>query len=147
MKDEVLRPRLERIHLLKEILQGYRAVLEDELQPYGITASQLRMLWAIQSNPDASGAEIARECLVTPQSGQATLMRLEESGWIKRHHSAKNDRVLVAELTSSGKKILLKAREIAEQLDKKMWSGITQAELSQADAVLKRALSKLGRDI
>jgi DNA-binding MarR family transcriptional regulator len=143
MSDEVLRPRLERIHLLKEILQGYRAVLDDELQPYGITAVQLRMLWAVQANPLESGAELARQCVVTPQSGQATLARLEESGWITRRPSPKSDRVLVSELTASGKKILQTAREIAERLDRKMWSGMSESELAQVDAVLKRALGGL----
>ncbi|WP_263378291.1 MarR family winged helix-turn-helix transcriptional regulator [Granulicella paludicola] len=147
MKEEVSRPRLERIHLLKEILQAYRVVLEEELRPYGITATQLRMLWAVQSSPEASGAEIARECLVTPQSGQATLARLEEAGWITRRHSAKNDRVLVAEMTVKGKKILLKAREIAERLERKMWAGMSEAELSQADAVLRRALARLNEGV
>jgi DNA-binding MarR family transcriptional regulator len=145
MKSEIAKPKLERIHLLKEILQGYRAVLEEELQPYGITAAQLRMLWTVQTSPEASGAEVARLCLVTPQSGQATLARLEEARWITRKHSVKSDRVLVAELTASGRKILLIAREIAERLDQKMWNDIDPRALAEVDAVLRKALAKLAR--
>jgi DNA-binding MarR family transcriptional regulator len=143
MNHDITKPRLERIQLLKEILLGYRRVLDEELQPYGITATQLRMLWTVQDNPLVSGAEASRLCSVTPQSGQATMARLEEAGWITRKSSAKNERVRVSELTASGKRILLKARELAERLDAKVWAQISPRELADTDAVLRKAVNKL----
>ena len=100
-KTMVGRPRLERIGLIKAVLQGYRIKLDEELHPFGITTSQLRMLWAVEANPSASGAQVARSCSVTPQTGQAAMARMEANGWIRRHVGAESERVLVAELTET----------------------------------------------
>jgi DNA-binding MarR family transcriptional regulator len=144
-KAVVEKPRLERMALLKSVLQGYRVRLDEELQPLGITTAQLRMLWTVELNPDVSGAEIARLCSVTPQTGQALLAKMEAHGWIRRRPSAESERVLVAELTASGRRVLLRARETAEHLDKELWAGMDARELAVLDRALGDAVSRLGR--
>ena len=137
------RPRLERILLLKAVLQGYRSRLDEELQPLGITTAQLRVLWAVKENPQASGARVARLCSVTPQTGQALLARLEMHGWLRRRARADSDRVLVSELTVSGQRVLLKAKLIAEQLDGRLWADLGAQRLSVLDASLTKAIENL----
>jgi DNA-binding MarR family transcriptional regulator len=139
------RPILERISKMKAVLQGCRVVLDDELQPLGITTSQLRMLWSIAENPGISGAKMARLCSVTPQSGQATLAMMEAQGWVRRRPSEATHRVLVAELTSKGQRILVKARELAKALDHRLWHGISERDLSGFDTALRSALEKVTR--
>lgn len=142
-KARVEKPNLERIALLKSVLQGFRARLDEELQPLGITTAQLRMLWTVEANPTASGAEIARLCFVTPQSGQATMARLQACGWVRRRPSAASERVLVAELTAQGRRVLQRARQIAESLDAALWAATPERELAVVDAVLARAAARL----
>ena len=129
----VNRPILERISKMKAVLQGCRVVLDEELQPLGITTSQLRMLWSIAENPGISGAKMARLCSVTPQSGQATLAMMEAQGWVRRRPSEATHRILVAELTSKGHRVLVKARELAKALDRRLWHGISERDLSGLD--------------
>ena len=117
--------------------------MDEELQPLGITTSQLRMLWSIAENPGISGAKMARLCSITPQSGQATLVMMEVQKWVRRRPSEASHRVLVAELTNKGQAILVKARKIAEALDGKLWSGINEQNLAGLDASLQTALEKL----
>ncbi|HSY34247.1 MAG TPA: MarR family transcriptional regulator [Acidobacteriaceae bacterium] len=143
--DPVNRPILERISKMKAVLQGCRVVLDEELQPLGITTSQLRMLWSIAENPGISGAKMARLCSVTPQSGQATLAMMEAQGWVRRRPSEATHRVLVAELTSKGQRVLVKARELAKALDRRLWHGITERDLSGFDTALRSALEKVTR--
>jgi DNA-binding MarR family transcriptional regulator len=140
---KVNKPRLERVGLIKAVLQGYRIRLDEELAPFGITTSQLRMLWSIAENPAASGAKVARLCSVTPQSGQATLAAMEAEGWIRRRASAASERALVAEVTASGRRVLERAKVMAEALDRRMWKGIGERELVVVDAALSAALEKL----
>jgi DNA-binding MarR family transcriptional regulator len=142
---KVGRPRLERISLLKAVLQGFRVRLDEELQPLGITSAQLRLLWAVETNPLVSGAELARLCSVTPQTGHALVARMEAQGLIRRRPSAQSERVLVAELTSSGRKVLVRAKELAEELDGEVWQGIGERELSSMESVLGIAVGRLGR--
>lgn len=80
---------------------------------------------------------------MTPQSGQAMLVRMESNGWIRRKPSAASDRVLVAELTASGRKLLVKARDMAETLDRELWQGLSDRELRAADAALEAAVDRL----
>ena len=139
----ISKPVLERISRMKAVLQGCRVVLDEELQPLGITTSQLRMLWSIAENPGISGAKMARLCSVTPQSGQATLAMMEAQGWVRRRPSESTHRILVAELTSKGARVLLKARKIAQALDRRLWNGITDRDLAGLDTALRSAVQVL----
>ena len=144
-KSMVGRPRLERIGLIKAVLQGYRIKLDEELQPFGITTSQLRMLWAVEANPAASGAEVARSCSVTPQTGQATLAAMEANGWIRRKAGEDGGRVRVSEVTATGRKVLERGKKVAEGLNEKMWEGISERELRVLDGALGDAVERLER--
>lgn len=144
-KGVIGKPRLERIGLIKAVLQGYRIKLDEELQPFGITTSQLRMLWAVEANPAASGAEVARSCSVTPQTGQATLAAMEANGWIRRRAREAGGRVLISEVTSTGRKVLERGKKVAEGLNEKMWVGIPERELRVLDGVLGDAVERLER--
>jgi len=144
-KTKVGKPRLERIGLIKAVLQGYRIKLDEELQPFGITTSQLRMLWAVEANPAASGAEVARSCSVTPQTGQATLAAMEANEWIRRKAREDGGRVLVSEVTASGRKVLARGKKVAEGLSEKMWEGISERELRVLDGALVDAVERLER--
>ncbi|MGO4211436.1 hypothetical protein AB4043_11500, partial [Terriglobus sp. YAF25] len=53
------------LKLLKRLTLGFRARLDEDLRPLGITLAQLRVLHAIKSEATASGAQVARECSIT----------------------------------------------------------------------------------
>jgi DNA-binding MarR family transcriptional regulator len=137
------KPILERISRMKALLQGLRVLMDEDLQPLGITTSQLRMLWSIAENPGISGAKMARLCSVTPQSGQATLAMMEAQEWVRRRPSKATHRILVAELTRKGRHVLVKARKIAEGLDRRLWSGIDEHDLAGLDSALGSAVESL----
>lgn len=145
-EQSIGKPVLQRISSMKAVLQGFKVLLDEDLQPLGITASQLRMLWSIAENPGISGAKMARLCSVTPQSGQATLAMMEAQGWVRRRPSEASHRVLVAELTSKGQRVLVKARKIGETLNHSLWNGISEGHLAGLDAALRSALEKLTRN-
>ena len=142
-KPAPAKPRLRRVALLKAVLQSFRGRLDEELAPLGITTAQLRLMWMVAENPDASGAEVARLCSVTPQTGQAIMARLQANGWVRRTASKDSERVLVAELTSSGRKVLGKAREISERLESRMWETTSERSLAALERALVGALASL----
>jgi len=145
-EQSIGKPVLQRISSMWAVLQGFKVLLDEDLQPLGITASQLRMLWSIAENPGISGAKVARLCSVTPQSGQATLAMMEAQGWVRRRPSEASHRVLVAELTSKGQRVLVKARKIGETLNYSLWNGISATDLAGLDAALRTALEMLTRN-
>ena len=144
-KTQIEKPRLNHISLVKAVLQGFRSRLDEELQPLGITLAQLRLLWAVEEKPDVSGAELARMCWVTPQTGQATMARMEANGWVRRRPSTASERVLVAELTAAGRKLLLQAKRVAEGVNEELWQGVSARDLAGLDNALAQAVEKLNR--
>jgi DNA-binding MarR family transcriptional regulator len=70
---------------------------------------------------------------------------MESHGWIRRRASEGSERVLVSELTVSGRATLEKAREIAKSLDATMWAGVSAADLAGLERALEAALGRLSR--
>jgi DNA-binding MarR family transcriptional regulator len=142
---KVTKPKLDRMRLLYGLTRGFRSVLDDELAPFGLTLAQMRVLWMIELNPEANGAEMARICEVTPQSVHAILAGLQKRELITRRHTEASERVLVSEVTERGREVLTQAKVMAETLDKKLWADFSEQELAAADAVLGQALERLGK--
>ena len=94
--------------LMKRILLAFRARLDEELKPRGMTTAQLQVLKALQGSPKTLGGTAGKGMpYVTPQSMQALIQEVGEGdGWIERHKDKGNDRVLAASLTDAGEELL-----------------------------------------
>ncbi len=130
-------------NLLRKLIVGSRARLDEELKPHRCTHSQLRVLYEIRQHPGVSGATIARACGMTPQSAQAILVRAVERGWATRAKGADNERLVTARLTKAGERLLANAQQIKSGMEAEVWAGIPLAELRQMNAILARALANL----
>src|SRR3954470_18128736 len=89
---------------MKRIMLGFRARMDEQLRPKGVTMAQLQMLFAIRNQPGSSGAQLARTCFITPQTTQALLKHLEENSLIVRGKDPVNDRIVTASLTATGER-------------------------------------------
>jgi DNA-binding MarR family transcriptional regulator len=128
---------------MKRILIHFRGQMDDLLRPDGVTAAQWVMLRAIEKEPVASGAQLARACHVTPQSAQALLKSLEVGGCIVRTKDAVNDRILIAKLTSRGEKLLETGERAVREIEKKLWDGIPESAVEALNRTLERCLENL----
>jgi MarR family transcriptional regulator, organic hydroperoxide resistance regulator len=128
---------------MKRIIVHFRGQLDDLLRPEGVTTAQLVVLKAIQDGPGASGAQLARACHVTPQSAQALLKSLEDGEWILRTKDTVNDRILIAQLTPSGVKLLETGEKLARVIEKKLWDGIPDSAVEALNKTLVRCLANL----
>jgi len=129
--------------LMKRIMTHFQAVLDEELRPYGATIAQVRLLWAIRNSPGSSGAQLSRECDVTPQTTQALIQRAEDSGWIVRGKDRVNDRVVTATLTSAGEHLLQAADRIVRGIEAKLWKGIGPEAIEEMIEVLEQCLENV----
>ena len=132
---------------LRELLMGYRSLLEDALRGEGLTLPQLRLLNAIREQGNVSGASIARSCQVTPQTLQAMLTRAEREGWITRGISEVNHRVLTASLTRKGEAALATGLATAAEIEEKIWSGVSAHTLDQLNLTLEHGIANLRGEI
>lgn len=128
---------------LREILLGYRALLEDALRAEGLTLPQLRLLKAIHEQKGVSGAGLARTCQITPQTLQAMLTRAVREKWIVRGISERNHRILTASLTGKGQKLLDRGLAMAAEIEATLWAGVSVGDLVQNNTVLARGVENL----
>ena len=128
---------------LKELMVGYRALLEDALGGSGLTLPQMKLLHAVKEQGSVSGAMIARICQVTPQTLQAMLTRAEREGWITRDISAVNRRILTASLTRKGEAALATGMAAAAEIEEKIWSGVSVNALERLNNTLEHGIQNL----
>ena|ERR1700677_2582714 len=128
---------------MKRILIHFRGQMDELLRGEGVTAAQWVMLRAIQKEPVASGAQLARGCHVTPQSAQALLKSLEVGGWIVRMKDTVNDRILIARLTPRGEKLRETGERAVRAIEKRLWRGVPQEDVESMNRTLERCLGNL----
>jgi DNA-binding MarR family transcriptional regulator len=132
--------------MMKRIMVHFRSQMDERLRPQGVTTAQLHVLKVIRDEPGGSGAQLARACYVTPQSAQALLKSLENGGWITRNKGRGNDRILIAQLTASGVKLLDTAETLARVIEKRLWRGVPDSGVKALNRTLMRCLANLDED-
>ncbi|AFL86986.1 transcriptional regulator [Terriglobus roseus DSM 18391] len=128
---------------MKRLVTGYRSLLEAAIESEGLTLAQLRMLNALQEQPETSAADLARTCYITPQSMQAVVTRAEREGWITRSPSPTNRRVLTASLTAKGRKVYERGMELWSEIARQTWDGAKLSELRTLNELLGAAVDRL----
>ncbi len=129
--------------LVKRVLHLFRDGLDEKLRPWGVTAAQLHVLAKLEYEPGISGARLARACMVTPQTTQVLLRGIEKNGWIRRTKHPENERILLANLTPSGKRVLARSRTAVGQVYEQMLDGLATRDLRALEALLTHCATNL----
>jgi DNA-binding MarR family transcriptional regulator len=133
----------QNLRAMKRIMIQFRVHLDEQLRPQGLTTAQMQVLFAVRNSPGSSGAQIARSCYITPQTTQALLKHLEQSGFIVRGKDTVNDRIVTARITPEGERLAESVEKNSRGLQQKLWDGITDAEMKSLNALLERCLQNL----
>lgn len=131
------------LRTMKRIMNQFRVHLDEQLRPQGLTTAQMQVLFAVRNSPGSSGAQIARSCYITPQTTQALLKHLERSGFIVRGKDAVNDRIVTASITPKGERLAEAVEKNSRGLQRKLWEGISDREMSSLSDLLDRCLRNL----
>src|SRR5271168_3281574 len=129
--------------LVKRLLHLFRESLAEKLRPCGVTAAQLHVLAKLDHEPGISGARLARACMVTPQTTQVLLRGIEKNGWIVRTRHPENERILLATLTPSGKRILARSRTAVGQIYTQMLDGLAAKDVRARESLLSQCAANL----
>jgi len=130
-------------YLLKCIQYTLRQSLDNTLREIGLTTPQYSALMALDLNPDASNADLARACFVTPQTMIKILQGLEQAGFISRHPHTYNRRIIVNELTPAAVIKLIEAQGRVDQIENRMQVGLTDREHELLAGLLSRFYKNL----
>lgn len=130
-------------YLLKQASSALRVAMEEELRPLGMTVTHYSCLELLAQRPGLSNSELARGAFVTRQSMNVLLQTLERDGDVIRPAEAPVGKVLPTTLTPRGQRRLEMASAAVRSVEFRMLAGLTEAEQSTAQEILRRMVSSL----
>ena len=80
-------------YLLRQAHQAFRAAAQAELGPLGLTLPQYSVLTVADAEPGLSGAELARDSMLTPQTTNEIISLLVPAGLLERRQDAGDRRL------------------------------------------------------
>lgn len=130
-------------YLLKEAASALRAAMEDVLRPLGMTITHYSCLELLAQRPGLSNSELARGAFVTRQSMNVLLQTLESDGVVERSATPPSGKALPTRLTPKGRRCLEAASAAVREVERRMLSGMTDAEQQAARHALRSMVSAL----
>lgn len=130
-------------YLLKEAASALRAAMEDVLRPLGMTITHYSCLELLAQRPGLSNSELARGAFVTRQSMNVLLQALEADGVVERPATAPSGKALPTRLTPKGRRALETASAAVRDVERRMLSGMTDAEQQAALFTLRSMVTAL----
>ncbi|OYY92094.1 MAG: hypothetical protein B7Y45_01010 [Sphingomonas sp. 28-66-16] len=114
--------------------------IERDMKDTGITPAVGRVLNAIATRPHISSSALARMFGIAPQSIKQSIKLLEDKKLIKRTASARDQRVLGAELTEAGRRVRARRDEVLDTMYREVFGAITPEELDELTRILVKVL-------
>jgi DNA-binding MarR family transcriptional regulator len=128
---------------VKRAEQAVATEKTNALRELDLTVPQYTVLLALSYTQGASGAQLARICLVTPQTMTTVLANLEAKGLIQRMPSAVHQKVLVTTLTRAGRALLKKADVKVRAVEDRLNAAFDADERATLTQLLARATKVL----
>jgi DNA-binding MarR family transcriptional regulator len=116
------------LYLVKRLELVVRSVLDDALRPLGLTTLQYTALSVLQRRGGLSSAQLARRSFLRPQTMHEMVLTLERRDLIARERDPHNRRVLVANLTGEGRKLLGKCEPVVREVEERMMATFTPGQ-------------------
>ena len=143
-QDTMLVPLETRLgHLIKRAEHSLIMAKEHLLRRENLSVTQYSALLVLAQSPGITGAQLARQCLVTPQSMVPVLASLEDQGFIDRRPSAVHAKVYEIRLTTAGRHKVEQADLLVGDVERRLAGSFSDAERGQLWDLLERAIGML----
>jgi DNA-binding MarR family transcriptional regulator len=130
-------------HQTRRVQQLLRRTGDAALQAVGLTLAQYTVMKIVAESPDASSAEIARQCNVSRQSLQDLMRILRSHGYVRIDEQPTSGRSLPIRITPEGRKVLRKADRAVGRIEDRMVAGISTRDVDRIVAGLRRCAENL----
>jgi MarR family transcriptional regulator for hemolysin len=125
--------------LLHGTARAWRLKLDERLRPLGMSQARWRTLLHLSfSDQPLTQAELAARLGVEEPTVTNSLLRLEQSGWIKRVGSAADRRCKTVKLQPRARRVIARIADAAGELRRELLRGISPAELQSCVRVLTK---------
>ena len=130
-------------YLLRQAHQAFRAAAQAELGPLGLTLPQYSVLSVADAEPGLSGAELARDSMLTPQTTNEIISLLVPAGLLERRQDDGDRRLRRMFVTEAGRDLLSRARPAVHAVERRMTASLGEGDL----AVLRGWLTDCARNL
>jgi DNA-binding MarR family transcriptional regulator len=138
-------PEASLIYIVGRLHQGIRREMRRRLAPWKLSVQEYTALAVLGARPGLSNAQLARRALVTPQSMIEILAKLERRELVARHEDPAHRRILRAQLTAQGRKLLSAADPAIAAIQDEMLVGVPAHERQAAARVMHSAMTRLSQ--
>jgi DNA-binding MarR family transcriptional regulator len=115
-------------YLLRQAGVAHRIRMERALSELGLTLPQFSVLTMLVAYPGASGAELARLSLLTPQTMSVIVANLERAGAVARRPHAVHGRIQHIEATAAGRQLLAQCRARVKAVEEELLRTVSASE-------------------
>ena len=131
--------------LLKSLHHSLRQSMDEALRERGVALSfaHFATLFGLYFEPGIPGAQLARRVMVSAQTMNSILRRLEADGLIARRPHPESRRADSWSLTDAGQAELARARVIGDGVFSRMLSALAPGEIANFQGYLQRCISAL----
>lgn len=131
------------LYLIGRVDQGIRREMRARLEQWNLSLAGYTALSVLKERPGLSNAQLARRSLITPQSMIEVLAALEERGLVRRAADPAHARILRAELTARGRKLLAAIQPAIDTMQDQMFAGVPAAQRRQILRALVGVMDRL----
>ncbi|MCC6203065.1 MAG: MarR family transcriptional regulator [Gammaproteobacteria bacterium] len=131
--------------LLKALQHSLRQAMDEALRRQGIDLSfaHFATLFGVCCEPGINGAVLARRAMVSAQTMNAMLRRLERDGQIERRRNPDNRRADNWYITAAGNERLEQARVVGDAVFARMLSALGAEDSRRLLGYLRRCVQAL----
>lgn len=119
-----------------------RKTVDEAVRVHGVSASQWAVLHRLAERPGQSGAELARQMLVTPQAVHQTITTLVWMGLVERTPDPNHARIFRAVLTEDGRRTAESCRVDALKVQEVLLEPFDEDEQEAFADLLQRYLDR-----
>jgi DNA-binding MarR family transcriptional regulator len=134
--------------LLKSLNHTLRQSVDEAMRARGVALSfaHFATLFGLHSEPGITGAQLARRAMVSAQTMNSILRRLERERLIERKPHPESRRADSWSLTAHGGEQLERARAILDSVFSRMLSALRPAEVEELQNYLRRCVAALEKN-
>lgn len=128
-------------YLLRQAYAAYRIRMEQALRESGLTLPQFSVLTMLAAYPTASGAELARLSLLTPQTMSVIVANLERAGIVSREPHKLHGRIQVIRITKAGMAVLSRCKLAVQSVENALLTDVNARD----EKVVRRWLVSIAK--
>ncbi len=113
------------LYLVGRAERVLRKAMNEVLESHGVSLNQYTTLSVLERRAGLSNAQLARRSLVSPQSMNEVLLSLEQRGLVRRRAHPDHGRILQAQVTPKGRKLLSACEAEVAALEERMVKALS----------------------